>query len=101
MSDSPKKRRFLEFSVGTSDMVPKTYPGPGLDNIPPEEGAALPEQDRYTGPMNDIPGGDNKNGPSALRLDVSLGESLAVGDPTSRFISTEDYRPRADPRDIR
>jgi len=91
-------RRFLDFSLPAEDS--KSYPGPGLDKIPPQDGAALPEQDRFSGPHNDLPGGDNKRGPSRFVKDVSFSESIVVGDPASIFNSVEDYIPRDDPRDI-
>lgn len=93
------RSRFLNFSSRSPDLEPKSYAGPGLDKIPAENGA-LPEQDRYTGPMNDIPGGDNKNGPSRFIKDVPVGEGIVIGDPSSAFNSVEDYIPRDDPRDI-
>ena len=77
----------------------KTFPGPGLGSLPHEEGAALPEEDRWSGPHNDLPGGDSRRGPGHSVKDVSdLQKGTGTVGP-SRFTSLKSYiPPRAVPR---
>lgn len=88
--------RFLYFK-GSGDRN-KVYPGPGLDSIPPD-GGALPEEDRWSGPSNNLQGGDAGTGPGHYVKDVP---DLQKGTGTaskSRFLSVTNYiPPRAIPR---
>lgn len=93
--------RFLDFNKvdRISREKEKSFPGPGLDSLPHEPTGALPEEDRYSGPMNDLPGGDSGTGPGHYVKDVP---DLAKGTGTasdSKFRSQKNFiPPRGVPR---
>lgn len=93
--------RFLDFSKvdRISREKEKSFPGPGLDSFPPSPEGALPEEDRWSGPMNDQPGGDARRGPGHYTKDVP---DLAKGTGTvndSKFRSQRNViPPRGTPR---
>jgi len=92
--------RFLDFN--SVDRVgrerEKTFPGPGLSHIPP--GGALPEEDRWSGPHNDLPGGDAGRGPGHYVKDVTdFQKGTGTSSGGSKFQSRLNYLPpRSVPR---
>lgn len=91
--------RFLDFNKTDRVSQDKAYPGPGLDDLPHDSTGALPEEDRWSGPMNDLSGGDAGRGPGHYVKDVP---DLAKGTGTvsdSKFRSVKNViPPRGTPR---
>jgi hypothetical protein len=94
-------QRFLNFNKveRISREKEKTFPGPGLDSLPHEPEGALPEEDRYSGPMNDLPGGDSGRGPGHYVKDVSDFQKGTGTGNNSKFRSVQNViPPRGVPR---
>lgn len=93
--------RFLDFNKidRVSNEKEKTFPGPGLDSIPSTSSGALPEEDRWSGPMNDLSGGDSGREPGRYVKDVpDLTKGTGTGG-TSKFKSQQNFiPPRGVPR---
>lgn len=93
--------RFLDFNKADriSTEKEKTFPGPGLDSLPHSPEGALPEEDRWSGPMDDLPGGDSGRGPGHYVKDVpDLTKGTGTGSD-SAFRSVKNViPPRAVPR---
>ncbi len=91
--------RFLDFNKVDRISRPDEGPGPGLDSLPHDSSGALPEEDRWSGPMNDLPGGDSRTGPGHYVKDVSDLEKGTGTGGTSKFRSVQNViPPRAVPR---
>jgi hypothetical protein len=93
--------RFLNFNKveRISREKEKSFPGPGLGSLSHEPTGALPEEDRWSGPMNDQSGGDSGTGPGHYVKDVSdLDKGTGTADD-SEFRSVQNViPPRAVPR---
>lgn len=91
--------RFLDFRKLDRSSSDKSYPGPGLNSFPHEPTGALPEEDRWSGPTNNLSGGDSTRGPGHFVKDVSDFEKGTGTGSGSKFKSVKNViPPRAIPR---
>lgn len=98
--------RFLDFNsvdhISNDDRISsredeKVFPGPGIGHLPSE--GALPEEDRYGGPQNDLSGGDLGRGPGHMIKDVTDFQKGTGTGGNSKFKSQTNYiPPRSVPR---
>lgn len=97
--------RFLNFNlvdrVGTSSKgSPESEKEfmPGKGHLPHDPTGALPEEEGYTGPKNDLSGGDAGRSPGHMVKDVSdLDKGTGTVGPSS-FKSQENFILRSKPR---